>query len=71
MTTLDTGDKNFAQIINEIKTGQIKILQFQGVAVQGYKKKEWGKMIPFIMDIDTKRQLADLRKVVEYKRRCK
>jgi hypothetical protein len=29
MATLDTGDKNFAQIVNEIKTGQIKIPQFQ------------------------------------------
>ena len=29
MTTLDTGDKNFAQIVNEIKTGQVKIPQFQ------------------------------------------
>lgn len=29
MATLDTGDKNFAQIVNEIKTGQVKIPQFQ------------------------------------------
>jgi hypothetical protein len=29
MTTLDNGDKNFRQLINEIKTGQIKIPQFQ------------------------------------------
>src|SRR5207253_9138876 len=29
MTTLDTGDKNFAQIVSEIRTGQVKIPQFQ------------------------------------------
>ncbi|MEP6794247.1 MAG: DUF262 domain-containing protein [Saprospiraceae bacterium] len=29
MATLDTGDKNFAQIVSEIKSGQVKIPQFQ------------------------------------------
>src|ERR1700761_3371454 len=29
MATLDNGDKSFRQLMNEIKTGQIKIPQFQ------------------------------------------
>ena len=34
-------------------------------------KQEWGKMIPLIFDISKNEQLADLLKVVEYKKICK
>ena len=34
-------------------------------------KKEWGKMIPLIFNINNKKQFSDLLKVVEFKKKSK
>ena len=34
-------------------------------------KKEWGKMIPLIFNINSKKQLPDLLKVVEFKKKSR
>jgi hypothetical protein len=34
-------------------------------------EKEWGKMIPLIFNIDNKKQLADLIKIVKFKKEAK
>jgi hypothetical protein len=47
MASLDNGDKNFAQIISEIETGQIKIPQFQRKFV--WDKKASAKLIDSIL----------------------
>ena len=49
----------------------------EGIAALGIKagsfsrEKEWGKMIPFIFDVSSEKQLPDLLKMIEFKKKAK